>query len=174
MSHLRDFRPTNASALSRTSAQKGVPRDIQKTTKRTNQPAKISWNLSAQKQKALLAISAAVTLMVVIVLLDRVSSEAIAQSDCQQVIQSGAEMSRGEIAALIAIPAGSSKQAVRQVVSEPYCTLPTEPDSSGASVEAAPSTAKREAYPLAFDPEVWMVLSYESRKYAGYDFVFKP
>ncbi|MGB3790680.1 MAG: hypothetical protein WA949_21915, partial [Phormidesmis sp.] len=113
----------------------------------------MSWNLSSQKRRALLASGAAATLMMTIVLPDRVSSEAIAQSDCQQVIQSGAEMSRGEISALIALPVESAKQAVYQAVSEPYCTLPIETAVEGAE----PSSAEREAYPLAFDPEVWVV-----------------
>jgi len=117
---------------------------------------------------------------VAIILPDQVSSEAIAQSNCLEVIQSGAEMSRGEISSLITLPVGSPKQSVRQAISEPYCTLPTESaDESAAAQNAtedqtASSSAEREAYPLAFDPEVWIVLNYEAEKYTGYDFVFKP
>ncbi len=173
MSHVRDSSPdrANASASSRASAQRGIRRNIQKKAiKATSHPTKVSWPLSAQKRKALLASGAVATLMVAVILPDRVSSEAIAQSDCQQVIQSGAEMSRGEISALIALPLKSPKQTVYQAVSEPYCTLPTET----AAEKPEQSVTEREAYPLAFDPEVWMVLDYEAEKYVGYDFVFKP
>ena len=185
MSHRRSSSLANTSTFGRTStrsaAQSGTYSDTgRRTTRKAGhsrqnrpllaRPTRASWSLSAQRQKALLASGAAATLMVAIVLPDRVSSEAIAQSDCQQVIQSGAEMSRGELSTLIALPVGSSKQAVYQTVSEPYCTLPTE---TAAAEKAGQSAPEREAYPLAFDPAVWLVLNYEAGNYVGYDFAFK-
>lgn len=158
----------------------------QKIGQKSSRPVKVGRNLSAQKRKALIASGAVATLMVAVILPDQVSSEAIAQSNCQEVIQSGAEMSRGEISSLITLPVGSPKQSVRQAISEPYCTLPVETDKAAAAKQATESSlegdsklaesnlAEREAYPLAFDPEVWVVLNYESGKYTGYDFVFKP
>ncbi|MBE9064807.1 hypothetical protein [cf. Phormidesmis sp. LEGE 11477] len=173
--------PTHTSTPdSRTRAQKHTQPSARKVISQSakhekkNSAAKVSLNRSARKRKALLASGAAATLMVAIVLPDRVSSEAIAQSNCQQVIQSGAEMSRDEISALLSVPVGATKQSVRQAVLEPYCTLPLETPTEEKSGDTASSKiTEREAYPLAFDPSVWIVLNYESETYAGYDFVFR-
>lgn len=183
MSALREARSSRKAQ--RQSDQEG--RDRSQTIQKSSGLAKIGKSLSAQKRKALLASGAVATLMVAVVLPDQVSSEAIAQSNCLEVIQSGAEMSRGEISALIKLPTGSPKQVVRQAVAEPYCTLPVGSDSEETGDETAQASlegtetsgaetvsAEREAYPLAFDPEVWIVLNYESGKYTSYDFVFKP
>ncbi len=167
------------------SSRTGAVRDIRqqgaqkRTTKKVSRLAKMGWTLSAQKRKALIASGAVATLVVAIILPDQVSSEAIAQTNCLEVVQSGAEMSRDEISSLITLPVGSPKQSVRQAMSEPYCTLPTESTDENAAAQnateaqTASSNAEREAYPLAFDPEVWIVLNYEAEKYIGYDFVFK-
>ncbi len=168
-------------ASSRTSAVRDVRKQSEsRTIEKFSLPTKKRWHLSAQKRKALLASGAVATLVVAIILPDQVSSEAIAQSNCLEVVQSGAEMSRDEISSLITLPVGSPKQSVRQAMSEPYCTLPTERADENAAAQnateaqTASSSTEREAYPLAFDPEVWIVLNYEAEKYTGYDFVFKP
>ncbi|MBE9077249.1 hypothetical protein IQ241_08065 [Romeria aff. gracilis LEGE 07310] len=85
---------------------------------------------------------------------------------CQEVIQSGAELSRDQLSRLLAIPERSSKQAVRRIVLEPYCLLQPISVREGAESE-------REAYPLAFDPSTWFVVLYEGDEYAGYDFNFR-
>lgn len=133
----------------------------------TNYPRKVLWAGGSVATLALLAIVPA-----------RVGSQAIAPSSCQQVIKSGAEISRGELSGLLSIPRGASQQAVRQVIDAPYCLLPvaqsSQPDSKQASGEAfAEKAATREAYPLAFDPKAWVVINYSAGEYAGYDFVFK-
>lgn len=86
---------------------------------------------------------------------------------CQQVIQEDAALSRENLSRLIAIPERDAKSSVREVVSEPYCVLPSVEIRSGA-------IAEREAYPLAFDPQTWVVLLYEGDEYAGYSFSFQP
>lgn len=86
---------------------------------------------------------------------------------CQEIVQPDATLSRDDLTKLIAIPERDSKAAVREVVSEPYCVLP------GIEVRAG-EHAEREAYPLEFDPQTWVVLLYEGDEYAGYAFSFKP
>ncbi len=89
------------------------------------------------------------------------------KSVCQQVIQSRSVLSRDELTKLLNVPERSNKSTVRAIVSEPYCTL-------GSIEVRAGATADREAYPLAFDPQTWLVVLYEGEEYAGYDFVFQP
>jgi hypothetical protein len=55
---------------------------------------------------------------------------------------------------------------LRQVVEKPYCKLQNIQVRKDA-------TAQREAYPLAFDPETWLVVLYEGEEYAGYSFSFR-
>ncbi|MEL6902106.1 MAG: hypothetical protein AAFP07_14215 [Cyanobacteria bacterium J06606_4] len=144
--------------------------------------------LSPHRRKVLWAGGAIALLAMATVLPTQVSSQAIPQSNCEQVIKSGAEISRGQISQLLAVPEGASKEAVRQVALDPYCTLPvittTKPSASAeegrqdlsesAAEKSAEVTLEREAYPLAFDREAWVVLTYEGDAYMGYDFVFKP
>lgn len=84
---------------------------------------------------------------------------------CQEKVAPQSVLSRGELSQLLAIPERSSKEAVQQVVDAPYCTL-----SPAAIREGA--LAEREAYPLEFDPQTWLVVLYEEGEYAGYDFSF--
>ncbi|NJO52730.1 MAG: hypothetical protein HC840_28770 [Leptolyngbyaceae cyanobacterium RM2_2_4] len=89
-----------------------------------------------------------------------------AQDVCQEIVQSQSVLSRDELARLLNVPERDSKTAVREIVSEPYCTLPDVEIREGV-------TAEREAYPLAFDPQTWFVVLYEGEEYAGYSFVFQ-
>jgi hypothetical protein len=85
---------------------------------------------------------------------------------CQTVVKSGAQLSRDQLSRLLSIPERSPKAAVQRITAEPYCTL--------APIEArAGVKAEREAYPLAFDLDTWLVLLYENGEYAGYDFTFR-
>lgn len=108
----------------------------------------------------------------------QVSSQAIVETSCEQVIKSGAEISRGQLSNLLELPVGSSREVVLQAVSEPYCTLPVTtagpPSVDEGEPKAVPLFTSREAYPLAFDPSAWVVLNYGANGYQGYDFLFKP
>ncbi len=86
---------------------------------------------------------------------------------CQEVVQPDARLSRDDLSKLITIPERDPKTEVREVVREPYCLLPNIEVRAGQQAE-------REAYPLAFDPQTWVVLLYEGEEYAGYAFSFKP
>lgn len=109
---------------------------------------------------------------------NRVGSKPIDVSSCEKKVKPTGEISRGQMSALLALPAGASKTAVRQVVDEPYCTLPAIAQSTSdenAEGNTAIAGAEREAYPLAFDPEAWVIVAYsQTGEYVGYDFVFTP
>lgn len=85
---------------------------------------------------------------------------------CEAIVQPEAQLSREQLAHLLAIPERDTKERVRQVVAEPYCRLPSLNVRSGVAAE-------REAYPLAFDPKTQLVLLYENDEYAGYRFNFE-
>lgn len=87
------------------------------------------------------------------------------QAACNQIVSDTAKLSREQLAQLLTIPERDAKERVRNVVSEPYCQLPTLNVRSGVAAE-------REAYPLAFDPGTTLVILYENNEYAGYRFSF--
>lgn len=85
---------------------------------------------------------------------------------CQEIVQSKAILSREQLSKLLAVPERSNKAQVRQIVKEPYCQLPATDVRAGIS-------SRREAYPLAFDTQTWLVVLYEGDEYAGYSFSFR-
>lgn len=85
---------------------------------------------------------------------------------CQQQIESRTVLSRDQLSELLAAPESSSKSQIRKIVNDPYCIL------SPANVQAGVE-ADREAYPLAFDPQTWLIVLYQNDEYAGYDFKFQ-
>ncbi len=119
-------------------------------------------------------VAASLTMILAALLLDfnnltTVFSSPIAQgqkSDCNTVVSNEATLSREQLATLLTIPERDAKTRVRQIVSEPYCQLPTLKVRSGVDAE-------REAYPLAFDPGTTLVILYENDEYAGYRFSFE-
>lgn len=90
----------------------------------------------------------------------------ISYSACQEIVSEESRLSRDQLLQLLAIPERDSKEKVREVVQEPYCTLPTVEIRSGVAAE-------REAYPLEFEPETRLVILYEDNEYAGYRFSFE-
>lgn len=174
----------SADQVSAANPQRSSPRP--RLSKRNSRNVgRAQQGLSAHRRNVLWAGGAITLLAMATILPTQVSSQGMADSSCQQVIKSGAEISRGQLSSLLAVPIRSTRAAVRQVVAEPYCTLPnmapadsteisTDTDLKAAAQTAAPKTIEREAYPLAFDPEAWVVLNYSSGEYQGYDFVFKP
>ncbi len=127
-------------------------------------------------QRVVWAGGSVATLALLVILPGRGGSQSVAQADCLEVVRSGAEISRGQLSQLLSLPVGSSKAAIRQVTDAPYCVLPVAPSADKAD-EKNPNpvaeAAEREAYPLAFDPQAWVVIGYEADEYVGYDFVFK-
>jgi hypothetical protein len=80
---------------------------------------------------------------------------------CQQVLQSQTKLSREQLARLLTVPEGDRKQKVREILKDPYCKLADLQIRVGA-------IAQREAYPLEFDPQTWLIILYEGDQYAGY------
>lgn len=93
-------------------------------------------------------------------------AQTVQAGECEAIIQTDAQLTREQLAQLLAIPERDSKARVREIVSEPYCTLPALNVRSGVAAE-------REAYPLAFDPKTQLVILYENDEYAGYRFNFE-
>lgn len=85
---------------------------------------------------------------------------------CQTVVQPEAILTRDQLSKLLAVPERSPKTAIRAVIKTPYCTL------SQVEVRAG-VIANREAYPLGFDTQTWLVILYEGNEYAGYAFSFR-
>ncbi|MEL6814895.1 MAG: hypothetical protein AAFP03_08780 [Cyanobacteria bacterium J06598_3] len=172
----------------------------------------VRWLVLGPKKsprKVLMAGGSVATLAALVIVPTRVGSQQVALSSCQEVVQSGAEISRAQVESLLAVPEGSRREAVRQVIDVPYCLLPSRKDNAkpgeqaseqageqasenasqnasdqpgdqagdqvgGNASASAPAVIEREAYPLAFDPQAWVVVRYAGGEYAGYDFVFKP
>jgi hypothetical protein len=84
-------------------------------------------------------------------------------SQCQEVVQPQSILSREQLVKLLAIPERSAKSKIRQVLREPYCYL------SSLKIRAG-VLSQREAYPLEFDTDMWLVILYEGEEYAGYRF----
>ena len=164
-------RSTNSGSANRKSTdsrRKDAGKSRRQGKAASDYPRKVLWAGGSVATLALLAIVPA-----------QVGSQAIATSSCQEVIKSGAEISRDELSRLLSIPQGASREAVRQVIDAPYCLLPVAQsphpnDKQANNGEEAAKAATREAYPLAFDPQAWVVVDYDAGEYAGYDFVFKP
>ena len=131
--------------------------------------------LNAAKQLALVAIGA-IALSLMAFIPAQVGSKSIDTASCKKKILPTEEISRGQMSALLALPVGSNQEAVRRVTGDPYCLLPAvDTETAAASSNKILAGAEREAYPLAFDPEAWVVVAYSaSGEYIGYDFVFRP
>jgi hypothetical protein len=161
----------------RASRNKGLPLPMKRLVRSLFGKNKKQTPITSRK--ALWASGSAATLALLAIVPGAKTSQAIANATCQQVIKSGAEISRSQLSSLLAVPKGASPAAVRQVINEPYCLLPATNEVKGQSVkgqsakDAPQKVATREAYPLAFDPEAWVVVNYDSGTYVDYDFVFK-
>jgi hypothetical protein len=84
-------------------------------------------------------------------------------SQCQEVVQPQSILSRQQLVKLLAIPERSAKSKIRQILREPYCYLASLKIRAGV-------LSQREAYPLEFDTDMWLVILYEGEEYAGYRF----
>lgn len=82
---------------------------------------------------------------------------------CQEMVQSSSVLSRQQLTQLLTVPERSPKAQVSTIVSEPYCRMPSLKIRAGVN-------AVREAYPLEFDPDTWIVVLYEGDEYVGYRF----
>lgn len=130
----------------------------------TPPPAPATDNRSLQRSALVTLGCAAVLLTLVIQWPSRPASRTSTPNlPCQQIVQPQAALSRETLLQLLAIPERESAQAVRDLVQEPYCTLPPVELRAGVASE-------RDVFPLAFDPQTWVVVLYEDGEYAGYAF----
>ncbi|WP_421659350.1 hypothetical protein [Leptothermofonsia sp. ETS-13] len=83
------------------------------------------------------------------------------RESCQRLVQSQAKLSKAQLTRLLTVPEGDRKQKVREILRDPYCELSSLQIRVGVP-------AQREAYPLEFDPQTWLVVLYEGDQYAGY------
>ncbi len=74
-------------------------------------------------------------------------------------------ISREQLAMFLTISERDAKARVQEILQAPYCSL------SNVEVRAGVQ-AERAVYPLAFDPNTWLVVLYEQEEYAGYQFRF--
>ncbi len=88
------------------------------------------------------------------------------QEVCQRVVRADALLSRETLSKLLTVPERTPQGAARQILSQPYCILPALQVRAGVM-------AQREAYPLDFDSQTWLVVLYEGEEYAGYAFSFR-
>lgn len=85
------------------------------------------------------------------------------RTQCREVVQTQSLLSRETLGQLLALPERSTKAAVMEILPQPYCRLAAVRIRSGV-------VAEREAYPLAFDGQTWVIVLYEGDEYAGYAF----
>jgi hypothetical protein len=85
---------------------------------------------------------------------------------CTKVVQGQATLSRDSLAKLLTVSEGTSRTQIQAIVKQPYCKLPNVTVRVG-------ETTQREAYPLAFKPDTWLVVIYEGDRYAGFDFLVR-
>jgi len=87
-------------------------------------------------------------------------------TDCQGEVKEEVSLSREQLAHVLTIPERDSKAKVQEILAAPYCQLPSIEIRAGVAAE-------REAYPLAFEPQTWLVILYEDDEYAGFRFSFQ-
>ncbi|GAP98312.1 hypothetical protein [Leptolyngbya sp. NIES-2104] len=89
--------------------------------------------------------------------------------ECQGAVRSQQSTSKDDLARLIQIDTGNSKEAIRKLLKEPYCVLPSISVRTGAPTD-------REVYRVASDAlekatsQTYLVVSYEGNQYQGYRF----
>jgi hypothetical protein len=82
---------------------------------------------------------------------------------CQEIVQPKAKLTREQLAQLLTVPERGARPKVQGIVKEPYCRM------SNLTIRAG-ATTERVAYPLASEPQTWLVILYEGDTYVGYGF----
>lgn len=91
------------------------------------------------------------------------SSELDSSRFCQQIVQPKAAVTRQQLTQLMTVPERSERSQVQNLLNDPYCVMPSLSIRAGATTE-------RDAYPLLFDGQTWLVVLYEGGTYVGYGF----
>lgn len=85
---------------------------------------------------------------------------------CQGAVSEGVVISRQQLAEFLTISERDLRTRVEEMLKAPYCQLPNLEVRAGA-------TAERFVYPLAFDPQTWLIVLYEGDEYAGFRFLIR-
>jgi hypothetical protein len=85
--------------------------------------------------------------------------------ECQGPTNPSGIVSRQQLAQLLTLPTATSKQELQALLNLPYCQL--------AMPAAEPLSNLSYAYPLEFDPQTWLIITYEGDRYSKYDFSFR-
>ncbi|WP_156119890.1 hypothetical protein [Leptolyngbya sp. KIOST-1] len=98
--------------------------------------------------------------------LNQETAQEVEPFTCLRQEQPQALVSRDQVKKLLETDLQASKATVQEFLKAPYCVL-----SPGKTEAGLP--ADREAYPLEFDPQTWLVVLYDGDRYVGYDFRFR-
>jgi hypothetical protein len=85
---------------------------------------------------------------------------------CIKQVNKQSLVSRDELKAILELDANAPKTKVQEIVDQPHCVLEARAGEDGVQVE-------REAYPLEFDPQTWIILQYQGEAFTGFDFSFR-
>ncbi|NJR59486.1 MAG: hypothetical protein HC769_11925 [Cyanobacteria bacterium CRU_2_1] len=85
---------------------------------------------------------------------------------CEGQINPDVVISREQLAQFLTISERDTRARVQDILLVPYCQLPDLEVRAGV-------VAERSVYPLAFDPQTWLIVLYEGDEYAGYQFLFQ-
>lgn len=119
-------------------------------------------NLKQQTLRLFAVGSAVVAALILLVdLHGLVAEDQPSTATCAKLVERQTSLSTLELAQFLTIPERVQQQRVRAILQSPYCLLPELEVRSGVR-------ALREAYPLDFDPNNWLVVLYEGEEYAGY------
>lgn len=124
---------------------------------------------SQAKPRQVLMAGGSVLALAALLITPNLGKEQVQESSpftCVKIEQTRALVSRDRLKALLEIDLQAPKATVQELLKQPYCVM------AAGKTEAGQPT-DREAYPLEFDPQTWLVVLYEGDRYAGYDFRFR-
>jgi len=93
------------------------------------------------------------------------SGTASTEPECQGPTNPSGVVSRQQLSQLLTVPEAASKQDLQTLLQSPYCQV--------AMPGAEQPSSLSDAYPLEFDPQTWLIVTYEGDRYARYDFSFR-
>lgn len=85
---------------------------------------------------------------------------------CTQLVQPNQTLSREQLTTLRNLDGQQQQADLQDLLGKPYCQIEAMSDSTGATLTG-------NAYPLEFDPQIWLVVLYSGDAYAGYRFEFR-
>ena len=122
-----------------------------------------SLRLSQLSQRRLLAGGLVLVTLGLITDLYGLPSLDSRSSNCTQIVQAKTALTREQLMQFLALPKGAKSSQILSLINAPYCKLAGVTSATGGMVD-------RQAYPLTFDPQTWMVVKYEGEQYVGYEF----